>query len=151
MKKQKVLILIAIGALAFIYIRKVVKLKASANNTAQVPTTGTAGIIASPTTTTTTYDNNTVLKYGMNTKTANKNVVQWSQSEINKVVSKLGISKLVEDGIFGTKTKAAFQKLLGKSTGSYSDVYTKVQSLLGANAIQNSIAQLQGSNTGFKV
>lgn len=55
--------------------------------------------------------------------------VQWSQYKINQVASKLGIAKLTEDSVFGSKTEAAFQKLLGKKTGSWNEVLSKVNSI----------------------
>lgn len=69
--------------------------------------------------------NSTVLKRGM----SKCDRIQWSQYYINKVASKLGISKLTEDSIFGAKTEQAFQKLLGKSTGTWTEVKAKVDSM----------------------
>ncbi|HLW38818.1 MAG TPA: hypothetical protein VKX31_00410 [Brumimicrobium sp.] len=62
-------------------------------------------------------DKNTVLKRGKSCQ-----AVLYSQKQINMVFDKLGISKLEEDGIFGSKTEAAFLKLLGKKTGAYTEV-----------------------------
>ena len=62
-------------------------------------------------------DHSTLLKSG------DKSLcVQYAQKQINLVNDKLGIAKLDEDGIFGAKTQEAFIKLLGKSTGTYSEV-----------------------------
>lgn len=55
--------------------------------------------------------------------------VFFAQIQINYVHSKLGISKLQEDGVFGGNTKAAFKKLLGKEAGKYQEVVTAVSAL----------------------
>lgn len=62
-------------------------------------------------------DKNTVLKRGKSCQ-----AVLYSQKQINMVFDKLGISRLEEDGVFGSKTEAAFLKLLGKKTGAYTEV-----------------------------
>lgn len=79
--------------------------------------------------------NSTVLKRGM----SKCDRIQWSQYYINKVASKLGISKLTEDSIFGAKTENAFQKLLGKSTGTWTEVKAKVDSMSGTSTTANTI------------
>lgn len=79
--------------------------------------------------------NTTVLKKG-----SKCDRVQWSQYKINAIRTILGIEKLAEDGVFGSKTEAAFQKLLGKKTGTWNEVLTKANNvgLYGLSGTQNS-------------
>jgi hypothetical protein len=74
--------------------------------------------------TTTTHEAETILKKG-----DSSNVVKQSQIRINQVRTKLGIQKLSEDGIFGANTEQAFIALLGKSTGSFTQVVFATQAL----------------------
>lgn len=62
-------------------------------------------------------DKSTVLKKGIEC-----DAVMYSQKQINMIHSSLGIAKLTEDGKFGDKTETAFKKLLGKPTGTFSEV-----------------------------
>lgn len=73
--------------------------------------------------------NETVLKKGMKCDR-----VQWCQYKINQVASILGIAKLTNDSIFGSKTEQAFQKLLGKKTGTWNEVREKCNQLLHQSA-----------------
>lgn len=76
--------------------------------------------------------NDTVLKKGMSCDR-----VEWSQYKINQVASQLGISLLVKDSKFGSKTEQAFQKLLGKKTGSWNEVLSKCNQLLHQSVATN--------------
>lgn len=52
-----------------------------------------------------------------------------AQYQINLVNDLLGIEKLETDKKFGKKTEIAFQKLLGKKTGTYNEVVSKRRTL----------------------
>lgn len=78
--------------------------------------------------------NATVLKKGM--KGCDR--ISWSQYKINQVHTMLGIPKLVQDADFGAKTEAAFQKLLGKKTGSWNEVLAKANQMLHNATMQGS-------------
>lgn len=131
MKKNKKAIIIIVVIIILIFVVRAIKSRLDTANdleTGAAQTGGGSNISTTPTTK--PCDNNTILKKGSNCKQQ----VQWSQYEINKVVSQLGISKLIEDGVFGSKTEAAFSKLLGKTTGSYSEVFNKVKTKLGTSS-----------------
>lgn len=104
---------------------KVVRAKKLNSTPIASTTTSTASVTSTGTSSAGTCSNSTILKRG--TKCDR---VQWAQYKINKVSSKLGIAKLVDDGIFGSKTEAAFQKLLGKKSGSWNEVQAKVDSII---------------------
>lgn len=76
-----------------------------------------------------TFTETTILKRGMNSSKASKNVIKWSQYEINQIRSKTNLPKLAEDGIFGEKTEKAFNVVLGRNTGTYREVYNRVREI----------------------
>ncbi|RFC53246.1 peptidoglycan-binding domain-containing protein [Brumimicrobium aurantiacum] len=67
----------------------------------------------------------TVLKRGDNGE-----LVKLAQQKINSVAGVLNIPTLVEDGIFGDKTEAAFIALLGSPSGTTFQVSNAVKSLV---------------------
>jgi|GEM_PF-6515925 len=96
-----------------------------APSTAPVTTASYTSPTGSATTGASGCTNSTILKKGIECDR-----VQWSQYKINQVLKQLGIAKLADDGVFGSKTETAFQKLLGKKTGSWNEVLTKVNSII---------------------
>lgn len=131
MKKNKKYILIGLGVVFIIYLiwknRK--GSNAFAKNTTPIATSSVGS--SNNTSTSSGCTNTTVLKRGINCgPRMPNNRVQWSQNKINQVASILGIQTLVDDGVFGEKTETAFQKLLGKKTGSWNEVQGKVNALL---------------------
>lgn len=69
-------------------------------------------------------DKNTVLSRGQKST-----CVLYAQKQFNRFPAKIGISKLTEDGIFGSKTEAAFTSLLGKKKATYTEVVKAVNNL----------------------
>ncbi len=66
--------------------------------------------------------NDTILKKG-----SKNDRVQWVQNYYNKyVVPKNGGTKLVEDGVFGSKTEAAVFHVMGKKTVSWTEFKKRV-------------------------
>lgn len=146
----KKIIVFAVIALVIYVIYKNVKGKVSrdtSNVSLSTASTGYSTPVSNTGSTSTTTNsgctNSTVLKKG-----SKCDRVQWSQYKINQVKDVLGIAKLTEDGIFGSKTETAFQKLLGKKTGSWNEVKTKVDTM-----IQVASGNVPGTNIndGFKV
>lgn len=117
----KILIVVILLVIIVVAIRKYRASKQENASTATTPIKASSGITTKPAL---ICENTTVLKKG-----SKCDRVEWAQYEINKVASKLGIAKLAQDGIFGTKTEAAFKKLLGKSSASYAEVRDKVAEL----------------------
>lgn len=64
----------------------------------------------------------TVLKKGM------KNFcVKSAQELVNRNNTKVGISRIGVDGIFGSDTEKAMEAILGKKTGTYQEMVTKLK------------------------
>lgn len=130
MKKYGKQIIIGLVIVVVLYvIFKVWKGKNLNSTPSQTTAPVTTASYTSPTGSTTTgasgCTNSSLLKKG-----SKCDRVQWSQYKINQVASKIGIAKLTEDSVFGSKTETAFQKLLGKKTGSWNEVLTKVNSII---------------------
>lgn len=128
MKKNKKYILIGLGVIFIIYLvwknRK--GSNAFAKNTTPIATGSNSSVGSSNNTSTSSgCTNTTVLKRGDKCDR-----VQWSQYKINQVATIIGIANLSEDSVFGAKTETAFQKLLGKKTGTWNEVQSKVNALL---------------------
>lgn len=123
---KKIVIGAVVVIVVFLIAKAIMSKRGNTKETATAGTTatasGTANIVSSGTTAGCT--NTTVLKKG-----SRCDRVQWSQYKINQVYGRLGISPLTEDGIFGSKTEAAFQKLLGKKTGTWTEVKSKADAL----------------------
>lgn len=145
MKEHKAKIIIGIIILVILYLAYRYHRAKTDNNIVPPPTGGTTGNNNATGTNSalgSSCTNTTILKRG-----SNCDRVEWSQYEINRVASKIGIStknkkgeyKLDQDGKFGSDTEKAFQKLLNKKTASYQEVFNKVKSLLSSNS----------SNTGI--
>ncbi|TXI86451.1 MAG: hypothetical protein E6Q36_09360 [Chryseobacterium sp.] len=113
----KILIAVIILVIIIVVIRKK-RAKQAEETTIKTPNKAITGITTKPAL---ICENTTPLKKG-----SKCDRVEWAQYEINKVASKIGIAKLAQDGIFGTKTEAAFKKLLGKTSASYAEVRNKV-------------------------
>jgi hypothetical protein len=122
--------------IAGIFIFKKIKENKDKNNKDEVPPPNTKNSGGSSGSSATALTNQSVLKRGMSNQ-----YVSWAQFEINKVYQQLGIEKLVQDGIFGENTEKAFQKLLGKKTGSQVEVYNKVKSMLGTTVSNDGCPQ----------
>lgn len=123
---KKIVIGAVVVIIVFLIAKAIMSKKGNTKDTtSSTGGTATASIVSAGTTTTTAgCTNTTVLKKGTRCDR-----VQWSQYKINQVYGRLGISPLTEDGIFGSKTEAAFQKLLGKKSGTWTEVKSKADAL----------------------
>lgn len=123
---EKIIIGLVIVVIILVYMYRRKSRIENINTSSDLPATPSSNT----TTPVTVFDNNTVLKRGMNSSSATLNVIAYSQYELNKVATLKGFEKLSVDGAFGSKTETAFLKVLGKKTGSYAEVYNKVASLI---------------------
>jgi hypothetical protein len=84
----------------------------------------------------TPIDNNTI--WALKSPYQQNQRIQWMQYEYNRLVTARIQAqqntpvwpKISEDGVFGTQTKNAINRLLGKSSASYAQVKNKVDSTI---------------------
>ncbi len=121
---SKKTLLIVGGIIVAIFILRMLKSRYDNRGMdAEIPTPGTTPTAGSSSSTSLSEncDKKTKLVKGQKST-----CVLYAQKQFNRVYSKLGISKLTEDGIFGAKTEAAFTALLGRKTATYEEIVQAV-------------------------
>ena len=133
---SKKTVIIIVVAIIVIFALRAAKSKwensgGDSNETPEIPNPSGSNSSASkppknnnPTNLSTNCSKTTVLKKGMTNF-----CVKSAQELINRNTSKIGISRIGVDGIFGGGTEGAMIALLGKKTGTYKEMVTKINSL----------------------